>query len=71
MKLKILSLIVLSLAVSACEKIITQKDMQLAVTYCSERGGVFSIGFEDSRLVKYITCKNGDTTNSSKARKHD
>ena len=71
MKLKILNIIILALAVSACEKIITQKDIQLAIKYCSEREGVFSIGVEDSGFVKYITCKNGDTTNSNEAMKNE
>ena len=65
---KLLIVLLSVLLVSACEKIITQKDIELAEKYCDDREGIFSIGVKDDDLVKYITCKNGDSSDSNTAK---
>lgn len=59
------------LVISGCSKIVTQKDIALAQSYCEKRGGVFSIEVESEITVKYITCRNGDTVSSNRIAKND
>jgi len=60
----IMLLIIMGL-LSGCSQVVSQKDIELAIKYCEDKGGVFSISVIDTHIEKEITCRNGDSVKSN------
>ena len=65
---KLLIVLLSVLLVSACSKIVTQKDIEQANQYCKDKDGVFSIAVLNEITEIDITCRNGDTISSNSIR---
>ena len=62
---KLLIVLLSVLLVCACSKVVTQKHIEQANSYCEDKEGVFSITVLNEIVEVDVICKNGDTKGSS------
>ncbi len=67
--MKILCILLCILVVSECSRTVTQQNLQMAETYCKDKGGVFSLMAPNTFLVTTVTCKNGESSNTNEINK--